>query len=71
VDWNNDIVMGRRIGLRKKVYQTQYFIPESKFNELAILNLFQFYFWAVDVMTGAMWVHNPTDYKIVLLPEIN
>lgn len=71
VDWNNDMVLGRKIELRKKGYQTQYFIPESKFNGLAILNLFQFYFWAVDIMSGAMWVYNPTDYKIVLLPEIN
>ena len=71
VDWNNDMILGRQLELRKEGFLTHYFIPESQFNEFAILNLFQFYFWALDAISGAMWVYNPTDYRIVLQPDIN
>jgi hypothetical protein len=66
VDWNNDMVLGEELTLELEGYQTKKFIPTSEFNSVSIFNLFQVYFWAVDLFTGAMWVYNPKDYLIKL-----
>jgi hypothetical protein len=67
MDWNNDMLLGRELTLKLEGYETKMFVPDSEFNSIAILNLFQIYFWAVDFFTGALWVYNPRDYTIKLV----
>lgn len=47
-------------------YQQKTFQPQTRFNPVAILNLWGILGWGIDAATGAMWKYDPTFYNIQL-----
>jgi len=57
---------GQLITLKANGYETKNFQPETSFNEVAILNLFNIIFWGIDIATGALWKYDPKYYELEL-----
>lgn len=69
-----DVTVQRRIfssyvRLKKDGYETQHFVLRQQFNIITVLNFFFPPFFAVDAVSGAMFMYNPTYYEIELDPE--
>jgi hypothetical protein len=60
---------GQTVVLRKDGYETKYINPPTTFNAVAVLNLFNILFWAIDVATGAMMKYDPNFVEVTLEPE--
>jgi PEGA domain len=59
---------GQIITLKKEGYETKTFQPETNFNTLAIVNLFNVVFWGIDALSGALYKYDPKSYNIELEP---
>ena len=57
---------GECITLSLKGYEQKTFQPQTRFNPVAILNLWGILGWGIDAATGAMWKYDPTFYNIQL-----
>jgi hypothetical protein len=62
---------GQTVVLRKDGYETKYINPSTTFNAVAVLNLFNILFWAIDVATGAMMKYDPNFVEVTLEPQRN
>jgi hypothetical protein len=60
---------GQVLTLKIDGYETKTFQPETGFNGVSILNLFNILFWGVDAATGALWKYDPKFYEIELIPK--
>ena len=60
---------GQIVTLKKDGYKTRTFQPQTDFNGVAALNLFNVLFWGIDAATGALWKYSPKFYEIELEPE--
>jgi hypothetical protein len=60
---------GQIVTLKKDGYKTRTFQPQTDFNGVAVLNLFNLLFWGIDAATGSLWKYSPKFYEIELEPE--
>ena len=60
---------GQTITLNKEGFETKSFQPETSFNYVSILNLFNLLFWGIDAATGALWKYDPKVYQIELTAQ--
>jgi len=60
---------GQTITLNKEGFETKTFQPETSFNSISILNLFNVFFWGIDAATGALWKYDPKVYQIELTAQ--
>ena len=60
---------GQIVTLKKDGYKISAFQPQTDFNGVAVLNLFNPLFWGIDIATGALWKYSPSFYHIKLEPE--
>ena len=59
---------GQTVTLKADGYETMHFQPETDFNGVAALNLFNVLFWGIDAASGALWKYDPKYYEIQLDP---
>jgi hypothetical protein len=57
---------GQTITLKLDGYETKNFQPQTSFNAVSILNLFNVFFWGIDVVSGAVYKYDPKFYDIEL-----
>jgi hypothetical protein len=60
---------GQVLTLKVDGYETKTFQPETAFNGVSILNLFNVLCWGIDAATGALWKYDPKFYEIELTPK--
>jgi len=60
---------GQVLTLKVDGFETKTFQPETGFNSVGILNLFNVLFWGIDAATGALWKYDPKFYEIELTPK--
>ncbi len=60
---------GQVVTLKSDGFETKTLQPETAFNGVAVLNLFNILFWGIDAATGALWKYDPKFYEIELEPK--
>ena len=60
---------GQVLTLKADGFETKIIQPETVFNGISILNLFNILFWGVDAATGALWKYDLKFYEIELAPK--
>ncbi len=55
-----------RVRLELEGYRTEQFRLQTDFNTVSILNLGNFLFWGVDIISGAVYRYSPTSYNVRL-----
>jgi len=66
---SRDALNDKKVTLRKEGYEDQVFRLQKDFATVAILNLGNFLFWGVDLLTGALFKYRPTQYNQSLESE--
>lgn len=59
---------GQLITLTLEGYEPRTFQSETTFNTISILNLFNPFFWLVDLVSGAAWKYDPSFMEVELEP---
>lgn len=57
------------IRLKKEGYETRFFILQQEFNMLTIMNIFMPMGFAIDAVSGAMFIYHPQYYELELEPK--
>lgn len=66
---SRDALNDKKVTLQKEGYQDEVFRLQKEFTTVAVLNLGNFLFWGIDVLTGALFKYRPTQYKQELESE--
>lgn len=59
---SRDALKDKKVTLQKEGYEDETFRLQKEFATVAILNLGNFLFWGIDVLTGALFKYRPTQY---------
>lgn len=69
VNMNRSLFNIQTVALKLDGYETRTIEPETSFQTVAIINLANPLFWAIDAVSGAIVKYNPTDYELQLTPK--
>lgn len=60
---------GETVVVKKEGYETAVIQPPTTFNAVAVLNLFNLLFWAIDAATGAIMKYDSNYVKVRMEPK--
>lgn len=60
---------GETVVVKKEGYETAVIQPPTTFNVVAVLNLFNLLFWAIDAATGAIMKYDSNYVKVRMEPK--
>jgi len=69
VNMNRSLFNVQTVALKLDGYETRTIEPETSFQTVAIINLANPLFWAIDAVSGAIVKYNPKDYELQLTPK--